>query len=177
MGGTGRRIGRPLRIETVPQLLSPGEVRDPPPGNVDLLAGLWIAAIARFPNLYGKTAEPADFYPLLALERVQHRLKYRVDDGLDIALRNARCLLADPVDELALGHAFPPLVEGPGHPFDAFWRTEGWTLLPKRISNFNPPRARPLFFDLGGAAQIRLIVQRSLGDPGLEQIELHRRDG
>src|SRR5262249_55921964 len=71
----------------------------------------------------------------------------------------------------------PPLVEGPGHPFDAFWRTEGWTLLPKRISNFNPPRARPLFFDLGGAAQIRLIVQRSLGDPGLEQIELHRRDG
>src|SRR5581483_4485324 len=72
--------------------------------NIDLVAGLRVAALARFALTQTEAPEPAQLDFFAAMQRVDDALEYRIDDDLGVLfgqIRNARHFF----DELGLRHA------------------------------------------------------------------------
>src|SRR5690606_14627725 len=75
---------RRFLIHPVPQLLARLEVRHELAVQVDGLAGLGIAADARFAVVQRETAEAADLDPLAGGEGLRHLLQHALDGQLDV---------------------------------------------------------------------------------------------
>src|SRR3990172_2897463 len=77
-------------------------------GDVHLLPGLGVPAVARLAHLHLEAAEAPDLDALAQLQRFGHGVEDRVHHDLRVLLRDVRRALRHLLDEPALGHRLPP---------------------------------------------------------------------